>query len=102
MIFEVENAMTLPALKFSNHAMTRCAQRGFRTGDAELIAAFGTEVEGGYVLRDKDVLDVESDALGLADRARQLVGSRLVSAGNRVITAYHATAGTQRRLLRNS
>jgi hypothetical protein len=44
------------------------AQRGFADDDLELIRWIGTEVEGGYLVREKDF-----QAL---DRAKAVAGSR--------------------------
>ena len=36
------------------HAAMRMSQRGLATDDIELIRRIGTEVEGGYLVREKD------------------------------------------------
>lgn len=85
--------ITAPSPLFTQHAAMRLAQRGFRTGDVETIIAIGTPVEGGYLVREKDV--VTSD-----QAPRRLAGARVVIKSGRVITAYHANKSKSRRLLR--
>jgi hypothetical protein len=40
--------------RFTAHAVTRMAQRGVGQQDVELMEWIGTEVEGGYLVREKD------------------------------------------------
>lgn len=84
------------------HAETRMSQRGLATDDIELICLIGTEVEGGYLVREKDFQTLDRQLKRLRDKARKLVGKRLVLQGDRVITAYHAACGKQRVLLRDT
>jgi hypothetical protein len=83
------------------HAATRMAQRGIAGDDLELIAWIGTQVEGGYLVREKDFQALERELKQLRDHARRLVGKRLVVEGRRVLTAYHTKRGKERRLLRS-
>ena len=76
------------------------AQRSIQTKDAELIALIGTEVDDGYLLRQKDYQQVERTLKALLSRFRLLVGKRFVVGEGSIITAYHATRRQQRRLLR--
>ena len=76
------------------------AQRGLADYDLELIALIGTQVERGYLVRRKDFQALDRELKRLRNRARRLVGKRLVVDGDRLITAYHATLNKQRRLLR--
>jgi hypothetical protein len=84
------------------HAATRMAQRGITNDDLELIEYIGTEVEGGYVVRQKDFQVLDRELRLLRDQAKRLVGKRLVVDGGRVVTAYHAVRGKERRLLRGA
>jgi len=86
----------------THHGAVRMAQRGFNMSDAELIAMFGTEVEDGYLLRHVDYQEIELILKRFLERLRRLRGKRLVVAAGRIVTAYHATNGHQRNLLRNS
>jgi len=88
-------------LHLTSHAAVRIAQRGIAGNDLDLITWLGTEVEGGYFLRHKDFATFDRALKDLRQRARRLVGKRVVVEGERVITAYHATSGKQRRLLRS-
>ncbi len=94
--------MNAQILKLTNHAVTRMAQRGISSDDLELARRIGTEVEGGLVVREKDVQALERELKHLQVRARRLVGKRLVVDGDVVITAYHATRAKERRLLRGA
>lgn len=42
------------SLDLTAHAVKRMAQRGLADDDLELIRWIGTEVEGGYLVREKD------------------------------------------------
>ena len=87
-------------LTTTKHAAIRMAQRAIRVRDAELIALFGTEVEDGYLVREKDYQQVERTLKELLSRFRLLVGKRLVVADGSIVTAYHTSRRQQRRLLR--
>ncbi len=87
-------------LTITGHAAIRMAQRAFRLRDAELIVLIGTEVEDGYLVREKDYQQVERTLKELLSRFRLLVGKRLVVADGTIVTVYHATRRQQRRLLR--
>jgi hypothetical protein len=90
----------MSALALSKHATIRMAQRGIRFKDAELIALIGTEVDGGYFVRDRDYEDVERLLKDLAERLRRLIGKRLVLANGQVVTVYHSSKKNTSRLLR--
>jgi hypothetical protein len=87
-------------LTITGHAAIRMAQRAIRIRDAELIALIGTEVEDGYLVREKDYQQVECTLKELLSRFRLLVGKRLVVADGSIVTAYHVSRRQQRRLLR--
>ncbi len=84
------------------HAATRLAQRGLGNDDLELIALIGSEVEGGYLVREKDFQALDQKLKHLRDRARKLVGKRLVVEGSHLITAYHTHRNKERHLLRRA
>lgn len=86
--------------KLTKHAVLRMSQRGIRLDDLELAELIGTEVEGGCLVRRKDVQAFERALKKLADQARRLSGKRVVRPGDAVVTAYHATRAKVRRLLR--
>jgi hypothetical protein len=90
------------ALRLTAHAVMRMAQRGLANDDVELIRWIGTEVEGGYLVREKDFQALDRALKQLRDHARKLVGKRLVLEGDRLITAYHTARSRQRLLLRDS
>lgn len=90
------------ALRLTAHAAVRIAQRGIALNDLDLITWLGTEVEGGYLVRKKDVQAFERQLKKLWNQARRLEGKRVVVEGNAVVTAYRARQGKERHLLRNT
>jgi hypothetical protein len=91
--------MTAPSL--TKHAGIRLAQRSISLKDADLIALIGTEVEDGFLVRNKDCEAIEHQ-LKLLGRIRRLRGKRLVVIGGRILAGYHATPRKRRRLLANA
>ena len=89
-------------LHLTVHATMRMSQRGIVDDGIELIKCIGTEVEGGYLVREKDFQSFDRDLKRLRDHARRLIGKRLVVEGNRLVTAYHAARSKERRLLRGA
>lgn len=88
-------------IQISQHAETRMAQRGLSQRDIDLLLQIGTEVEGGLLVRRKDVDEYENALREMIERARRLVGKRLVLAEDVVVTAYHSSLRDTKRLLRN-
>ena len=89
------------AVHITEHGAQRMSQRGFGSGDVELIVRIGTEVERGYLVREKDFQAFERELKQDLERARRLVGKRLVVERDEiVVTAYHAERCKRRRLLR--
>ena len=86
----------------THHALMRMAQRGFDTDDLDLIMCMGIEVEGGYLVLEKDFQAFDLVLKRARDRARRLVGTRLVVEGGCIETVYHARRTKQRRLLRHA
>jgi hypothetical protein len=78
------------------------AQRGVSLSDIELIGLIGTEVEGGYFVRDKDFQEIERVLKNLLHRFERTVGKRSVVETGQVITVYHASKTRQRHLLRHA
>jgi len=91
------------AIGMTAHGAMRMSQRGVGTDDIEMIMRIGTKVEGGYLVREKDFQAYERELKHDRDRARRLVGKRLVVDRDQVVvTAYDADRGKQRRLLRGA
>lgn len=84
------------------HAMVRMAQRGITNSDVDLIQSFGSEVEGGFLVREKDFAALDRELKQLRDCAKRLVGKRVVLDGDLLVTAYHATRSKERRLRRDA
>ena len=89
-------------LLLTTHAAMRMSQRGLVNDDLELIRWIGTEVEGGYFVREKDFQALDRQLKQLRDHARRLVGKRIVVDGDALVTAYHAVHSKERRLLRGA
>ncbi len=87
-------------ITFSKHASTRLAQRGVSSSDAELIVTYGTEVEGGYIFLEKNCTDLEQELKAALKQVRHLRGKRVVVEDGYLVTTYHATRTTARRLLK--
>ena len=92
----------MSTLTITNHAAIRMAQRGIQAKDAELIALIGTEVEQGYLIREKDYRQVEQRLKSFLNRFKRLVGKRLVVADGTIVTAYHTSRKHERQLLRRA
>lgn len=90
------------ALTVTIHAAARMAQRGIMPKDAELIVLIGTEVDDGYLVREKDYRDFEHAMKCLLRRFQRMVGKRLVVENGRIVTAYHPSRKYERRLLRDA
>jgi hypothetical protein len=86
----------MKALLTTPHGALRMAQRGISASDVELMQLIGTEVEGGYLVREKDVELVDHELKRFCNRIRKLVGKRLVLNSSTVVTAYHANQRTLR------
>jgi hypothetical protein len=89
-------------LTVTGHAAVRMAQRSINLIDAELIALIGTEIQDGYLVREKDYKEAEQNLKHLIDRLRRLVGKRLIVTSGQIVTAYHASKTYQRRLIRRA
>jgi len=88
-------------LHLTRHAVQRMAQRGFHCSDVDVIVAIGTEVRDGYLVTRKDCEDAERTLRRMPTTISRLKGKRLVTHGGTVITAYHASATEERKLLRS-
>lgn len=84
----------------TQHAVVRMAQRGIRVDDLGLIRVLGTEVEGGWLLRERDCTQFMMACKQLMDHAARLRGVRVVEHDGVVVTTYHARPHKQRKLLR--
>jgi hypothetical protein len=92
----------MSALTITNHAVVRMSQRGIMPRDAELIVLIGTEVDDGYLVREKDYQEIERRLKQLLQCFRRLVGKRLVVTDGQIVTAYHSSKGYERNLLRHA
>ena len=81
----------------TNHAQQRMRQRGFSETDLALIMTFGTEMPSGFLLRKKDVIQMEHRFKKVISRLRRLIGTCVVSDGDTVITVFRAKPTEQHR-----
>ena len=88
-------------LSLTTHAITRMAQRAILPSDLEIILAFGSDVEDGILVREKDVECAERALRNLLKRVQKMKGKRIVLAEGLLVTAYHATDREQHRLTRS-
>jgi hypothetical protein len=90
------------ALTITEHAALRMSQRGFMPKDVELILLIGTEIDDGYLVREKDYQEAEHALKRLLQSFRRLVGKRLVVKNGQVVTAFHPLKRYERDLLRDA
>ena len=83
----------------TDHGSARMNQRGIREKDLDLLFLIGTEAGDGLVVLQRDYQAFERVLKRLIQRARHLVGKRVVIAEGQLITGYHAIPGKMRRLL---
>jgi hypothetical protein len=76
----------LPAFQLTRHAASRMAQRGISRRDIELMSWIGPEIEGGYFVTEKNFQVLDRELKQLRNRARRLVGKRVVCDGDVVHT----------------
>ena len=62
----------MSAFNLSQHAVLRMSQRGIGLDDIALVEQYGTEVEGGYLVRRKDAQAYERDAKTKIDQLWRL------------------------------
>ena len=89
-------------LTITEYAALRMSQRGIMPKDAELIVLIGTEIDDGYLVREKDYQEAEHALKRLLQSFRRLVGKRLVVKNGQIVTAYHPPKQYERGLLRNA
>lgn len=89
-------------LNFTEHALQRMAQRGFLCSEIDMILAIGTEVPDGYLVTRKDCEQAEKALRQLLAKIIRLKNKRIVVADGSLITAYHASPGKRRKLIRSA
>ena len=88
------------SLRLTDHALRRMAQRNISASDLDWILAIGSEVEDGFLVRQKDCEAFEASLKALIARIRRLKGRRVVVSDGCVVTAYRASRSEEQRLLR--
>ncbi len=87
-------------LQMTLHACQRMSQRGLNASDVDLIMELGCDVPDGVLVTRKDCEEFERRARAAIARIRRLEGKRVVVSDGRLVTAYHATASEQNRLMK--
>ncbi|MDH6259684.1 hypothetical protein [Bradyrhizobium sp. BR13661] len=88
------------SIGITKHAAARMSQRSILANEAELIVLIGTEVDDGYLVREKDYRNAEQGLKQLLQSFRRLVGKRLVVKNGQIVTAYRPSKTRERGLLR--
>jgi len=88
------------SLFLTRHATRRMAQRSIKASQTELAMSIATEVEDGYFVREADAQQAAARSRAVANAYDRLAGQRFVVQDGVLVTAYHATGTTERRLLR--
>lgn len=81
----------------SNHAQERMRQRGISNADVDLVRAFGTPVDDGYIVTRKDVECLEQEVH--VQRLERLVDTAVIEQEGTIVTVYRASKQRRRRLL---
>ena len=87
-------------LKLSTHAEQRMQQRGFRKQDIDLVRVWGTPVDDGILLLQKDVAEAMRRKEPAIDRLRHLCDTILVIRNGVVVTCFRGTEKRIKRTLR--
>ena len=87
-------------LGLSTHAEQRMQQRGFRKQDIDLVRVWGTPVDDGILLLQKDVAEAMRRKEPEIDRLRHLRDTMLVIRNGVVLTCFRETEKRIRRTLR--
>lgn len=89
-------------IKTTKHAVERMAQRTMSMSDAEFIVMYGTEVPDGFLFLARDCDALEGELKRSIEQVRRLRGKRVVAVDGKIVTVFHSSARTERRLIRNA
>ena len=67
------------------------AQRGYRSDDLSFVIEHGTELDGGYILTDRDVLKLEAEARLAIKLAQKLRGTLVPHRDGTIKTVFKAS-----------
>lgn len=90
------------SLVITSHAQQRSAQRALPLRDMDLLLLVASEVEDGFLVREKDYQVFEKQMRDLVRRVGQWRGARLVVEDGHVVTAYRPCRRKHRQLLREA
>ncbi len=91
----------MTGFELTKHAEKRMAQRGISKNDLDLILLIGDEVEDGFLVRKKDIQELERKLRSTICRLHKLCGKRVVCTEGRILTVYHASNQVKRNLIRH-
>ena len=88
----------------TKHAAVRHSQRGFQTGDLDLIIENGTETADGIFIRTKDVAravnEIKQDLNRRIKKLERLRDTYVVVAEGRIVSIYRPSNRKQKKILR--
>lgn len=87
-------------LRTTKHAATRLQQRGFKSGDVEIIEQFGTPSDDGFLMLGKDADLAIAELKAVISEIERLKNRFIVVKGASIVSAYPTTARKCRRLLK--
>jgi hypothetical protein len=84
----------------TRHGVERLRQRGFRTGDLDVVLEMGTPAGNAILLTDHDVQKQVAEYRRRIQQLERLRGTAVILAGDRVLSAYRPRRSKVRRFLR--
>jgi len=88
-------------ISMTAHAQRRKQQRGFRNADISIVLQIATQVApDAYMLTRADAAFEIAKRKGEIQQLERLSGSKIIIAGDTVITCYHAYREEQKRSMR--
>lgn len=85
--------------EISKHCLKRMQQRGRRHDEVSFVLDHGSEVKEGYILTEKNVAEIESEAKQMIELANRLKNVFVPCAENLAKTVFRASKDQQRRML---
>ena len=86
-------------LRRTRHVEERAQQRGFQSGDLDLVAQLGTPTEDGVVLRRRDVDQVRTVLRRLLADLERLEGSAVIVQDDAIVSVYRPERKQMKRML---
>lgn len=92
----------MSTLNLTKHSSMRFAQRSINPKDMPLLLRIGSETHEGFMVLERDYQGFERDMKRLIQRVRQLVGKRIVTANNAIVTGYHCSKRKEKTVMRKT